>query len=469
MMNAMFDRFHLAHSESCRRRARRARVLPWCAASGTGLIAACAMGFTIAPPAGPSDDVAAAPSKPLAAAPAASVSFVRRVDRSDGASVLEVASRRFAKTGEKTEVSLVGAVHIGTPDYYRSVQALLDEHALVLYESVTPRGAVHEPSAVSADPVRATRDAMLFLRRAMIGVRDLARQSGDAPASAPSIAETVAQAHRVDSRFEPWVRHASQDAWGRPIEVEGNADGSFLLVSRGADGLPGGTDADADIRLRTPHDRRASSSEDEALQPQLASLLGLAFQLQAVDYHRTAWVVADMSEGQFLAELESRGIDGGPFMRTLSGSSFTASLAGASVALIRVADGLSGGKVRAFVKFMMIEALSMADERMIARGMPEGFADVILHRRNDVAYTALVERLGAAERPASIAVFYGAAHMPDLERRLIEAGWTQRDEKWISAVAVNPKAVGLDAATVAQMRAALREMMREMGQAEERP
>jgi|GEM_PF-679757 len=398
--------------------------------------------------------------------------FVRRGARDDDTSVLEIASRRYRKPGGAVDVSLVGVVHLATPEYYRAVQSHLDEHALVLYESVIPRGAVLDAAANGADPVRATRDSMLFLRRVMLDVRELdATADGGAGStpSTPSINDALAKAHRVDSRFEPWARQASADAWGRPIELEAHAGGAFLLISRGADGEQGGEALDADIRLRTPKDRRSSADPGAALQPQLASLLGLSFQLDAVDYHRANWVVADMGERQLIAELEERGIDGGPLMQALSGSNMTAGLANAAVALIRIADGFTGGRVRAFVKFVLIETLSMVDEKTISRGMPGGFAEVILHRRNDVAYDALRERLAAPEPPTSIAVFYGAAHMPELERWLIDEGWIRTDEQWFEAIAVNPKAVGLDPAMVSQLRAALRETLRQMGQEAEEP
>lgn len=49
------------------------------------------------------------------------------------------------------------------------------------------------------------------------------------------------------------VDEPPKDAWGRDIVFAPSADGSFELRSFGADGAPGGTDADADIvvvRLR---------------------------------------------------------------------------------------------------------------------------------------------------------------------------------------------------------------------------
>lgn len=403
-------------------------------------------------------------------------SFVRTIEKPGGAASLEIASRRYRKEGTPTEIALVGVVHVGRADYYDALQRHLDEHAIVLYESVTPRGAVRAPEDAE-DPVRATRDSMLFLRRVMLALRD-ADRSKQATAPTPSVAAVVERGHSVDSRFGPWVRSASNDAWGRPIELELGDDDSFLLISRGADGAPGGEGADADIRLRTPAGRTSTVSADEALQPQLAELLGLEFQLDAIDYHHRTWEVADMSERELLAAFSERGVDGTPLMRTLSGSSMTASLAGASIALIRMADTLTGGRVRAFVTLALIEVIGAADERLLAQGLPPGMAEVILDRRNDVAHAAIRAHVDAAPatngttpapdadptaaRPASIALFYGAAHMPDLERRLRADGWTPVSEQWFEAFSVDPTAAGLDPETVRTLRGMLRELMQDM-------
>lgn len=391
--------------------------------------------------------------------------FVRRVESAEGELTLEVASRRYTREGGPGSISLVGVVHIGSPGYYEALQRHLDAHATVLYESVAPRGAMVD---VAQDPVEATRDRMLFLRRVMLSLRDADRAAGRTD-HAPTIADALARAHAVDSRFAPWAVAAASDAWGRALEVEVKEDGSFLLISRGADGLPGGSGADGDIRLRTPADRRAVDDPAEALQPQLAGALGLAFQLDAIDYHRPSWLVADMGERQLLAEFAERGVDAGPFLGALSGSNMTATLASASFALLRIADGLSGGRVRAFIVLMLIETLASADDRLLAQGLPPGFAEVILHRRNEVAWSLLNASQQGDAPPASVALFYGAAHMPDLERRLAAAGWSLASEQWFPAFSIDPARAGLDESTTEQFRSALREMLDSMRTAEERP
>ncbi|MBX3355232.1 MAG: type II secretion system protein GspG [Phycisphaeraceae bacterium] len=395
-------------------------------------------------------------------APSLGAPFIRRAEQPDGEVTLRIVSRRYRHPDRSEEVTLTGVAHLGTRAYYEALQRHLDAHVKVLYESVMPRGAAASPGS---DPVQVTRDRMLFLRSVMVALRDAERSAGREDRW-PTIEETLARAHEVDGRFAPWVRGAANDAWGRAISVETGDDGAFLLLSLGADGEPGGIDADADIRLRTPRERRASRSREEALQPQLAAMLGMAFQLDAMDYHRPHWVVADMDERQLVEELATRGVDGAPFVGAVGGAGAVASVAGAAVALVRIADAMSGGRVRAFVTLLMIETLSAVDESTLSRGMPSGFMEVILDRRNDVAWEALMRTLDGGAPPKSVAVFYGAAHMPDLERRLAAAGWMPASEEWFDAMSLNPRRAGLDPATVEEMRRMLSQLMNEMGAGE---
>jgi len=52
-----------------------------------------------------------------------------------------------------------------------------------------------------------------------------------------------------------------------------------------------------------------------------------------------------------------------------------------------------------------------------------GFWSVVLEERNAVVIERVKEILARDERPRSIAIFYGAAHMPLFERQLEELGY----------------------------------------------
>jgi hypothetical protein len=58
-------------------------------------------------------------------------------------------------------------------------------------------------------------------------------------------------------------------------------------------------------------------------------------------------------------------------------------------------------------------------------------ANVTIHERNALVVDNLAARLAAGTRDC--AIYYGAAHMPDFERRLVERGFRRAQVEWIEA------------------------------------
>lgn len=88
-----------------------------------------------------------------------------------------------------------------------------------------------------------------------------------------------------------------------------------------------------------------------------------------------------------------------------------------------------------------IEALRKVSPGMPGMGMPEAMRREILEKRNDHVIAALKERLEAAEggaaKPQTVAVFYGAAHMPGIEQQLLEWGYRPVETTWFKAWRMN--------------------------------
>ena len=89
---------------------------------------------------------------------------------------------------------------------------------------------------------------------------------------------------------------AMVDGWGHPVlYVLGGEPGDgvpgFDLVSPGSDGLQGGEDGAADLKFsdQAPISKAELGERQEGIQMQLASSLGLEFQLVAIDYDRPNW------------------------------------------------------------------------------------------------------------------------------------------------------------------------------------
>lgn len=379
-----------------------------------------------------------------AAAPAAAnegSAWTAARDNADGTKQLETASRTYTKEGAPS-VTLVGVAHIGSDGYYKGLQSILDAHESVLYESVHPTGASAPGGTDAAQRVASTRASMLWLRDRI----DAAWRADRTP---PTIERTAAHAQARDSRSAAWVRAASVDAWGRPLAIIPLEDG-FSLVSLGADGRIGGTGEDADLRLRQRS--REPARDGDGLQKELASALGLEFQLDRIDYARPGWIVSDMSVDELQAAFRQHGVEDGVIQESLRGGGITADAASTVLTIVRLVDAVSGGSAREAVKVLLVEVLSseqaMAGKALGAEGV------VILDRRNDVVWQDVQQRL-AQGGGGTTAVFYGAAHMPDLARRLRDAGWVEGEAIWSTALVADPHKAGLDAATVTQLRDAL--------------
>jgi len=177
----------------------------------------------------------------------------------------------------------------------------------------------------------------------------------------------------------------------------------------------------------------AHPSTAGAFQQELASWFGFVFQLAALDYDREHFVHADMTLEAF---------------REAGGD---AVLPGADASgLQELPEGVRGtlDAVRAFGKRAMSEPnpLRSLARRMFAETMGTtdigttldmfpGLSELVLDRRNGVVMQKLVEVLPETEGP--IGILYGAAHMPDLERRLVgELHYERRGGRWLRAWAL---------------------------------
>lgn len=93
---------------------------------------------------------------------AAPIRILRKRDLPGGKIALEVATIRMTAPG-RPDVSLVGVTHIGSRDLYTRLQALLDGHTLVLYESVMPPGIDGAHGATPEERAATTRAAMTIV------------------------------------------------------------------------------------------------------------------------------------------------------------------------------------------------------------------------------------------------------------------------------------------------------------------
>jgi hypothetical protein len=419
-------------------------------------------------------DAAPAPASAPARAPE---SFVRVSERESGAVTLEIATRTYRKPdGTGPSVALVGAVHIADRDFYRAKQEELEGYELVLFEGVKSTGMGDYPAALDdAGKADATRDRMRFLVQLAQAARE---RSGAFPASLEALAQE-------SGRLRELVARSGLDAWDAPFaftvvssEEPAASSQAVRIRSLGADGAEGGEGVAADITVESdpvPADRRARRNEpDGGLQARLAKALGVTFQLDEIDSGRPHWRNSDIGIDELRRLLDEAGPNAGMVLRMLEGNSMQARIVGLLLGLIGASDTL-----RTVVKVIVIDQLAAAEELMGggraggatgAAGAALGaMQKVIIEDRNRIVMDDLRAVLASETEKRSIAIFYGAGHMADFDRRLREEfGLVAIGESWTPAMSVDPREAGISRRQWADLRASVRSSMRSALRAGER-
>ena len=219
------------------------------------------------------------------------------------------------------------------------------------------------------------------------------------------------------------------------------------------------------------------------LQDSLADSMGLVFQLRAIRYDRPHFRNSDMSLRAFTDSMsgkkskpgnkkvddkgagkpgkappkEKEDLAAQEVMRALSGDSVVFSFVSGALKIFGKSP-----KFRGLMKLAMVETLGSigGDVSSLAKAAGPGmeqFMRIALEKRNAIVIKDLKKILKDKEGHGDVVVFYGAAHMPDIERQLSEKfGFAPAGEKWLPAFGVNPKEAGLSALEVNLVRNMIR-------------
>lgn len=374
-----------------------------------------------------------------------------RVERPDDHTYhLQTAMRRFVPvSGAGPGLWLVAVIHVGTPDYYAALQEFLDARDSVLYESVGGAPVLGDED----DRVSHSRQAVRFIR---VLAERYRVYFGEYPASLDTLRRVVGKKRKdLTGRLKMCLT----DGWGRDVGYA-VAGGVPRVRSLGADGCDGGTGAAADIE--GPGVVGADmvdqlAPRDDAPVYVLAGALGLKYQLASINYDRPHFVNSDVSMEWIRSKL--KGNDAVKGLEALAGGS------GWRGAFLRVALGILrvSPRAAAAVKLMMIEVFGGLKKMPRIDPETDRFMTVILEGRNDVVTADLERVCNRKDPPKSIAVFYGAAHMADLERHLTGVLKYRRDRhRWLRAFSMDTEKEGLDPATVRAVRWAVRSRLKKM-------
>ncbi|MFM1823788.1 MAG: hypothetical protein RI967_2054 [Planctomycetota bacterium] len=407
--------------------------------------------------------VAVAQETVPAPTPAPTTADFIRARSEDGVTALEIAVRSYeapadaaggdASSARVPRIELAGVVHIGDRSYYDALVERFSGSEIVLYESVLPRGAFGTRGDDDLERQRRTQEAMLFLRGLVEGV---AKRTGAPPVDRAALRAAVVAR---DSRLARPIDLAFTDGWGREIgyAVDGDA---FAFCSLGADGARGGRDLALDLVLGPTRGfapgAAATRAPERDLYRELAEALGVDLQVRSIDYDRPGWEPADLPMEELLDRLWRRG-ERSATLEMLSEQD------GLRMRLVRFLLGFVS-KSPAFKK-TVIGALGSASTES---GLGSVDRRIILDERNEAVLDEIARLLALPDPPASITVFYGAAHMPDFERVLAERhGYRATGEEWYAAMSVDEWSLKRLREAIARAESRLAELRGDGGDREE--
>jgi len=172
-----------------------------------------------------------------------------------------------------------------------------------------------------------------------------------------------------------------------------------------------------------------SESAVTKMQKMMQRILDLEFQLDHIDYQRSNFVHADLSHREFTRMSQERGEN----------------ILSLMLAALRH-DLLYGNKAKGLSFFDLLRILmsenrsrewkkiigkQMKDIGDMAAALDKDGSSVILTERNKHAIKVLNRSITKGAK--TLGLYYGAAHMPDLEKRLAQMGFKKTKVVWLAA------------------------------------
>jgi hypothetical protein len=336
---------------------------------------------------------------------------------SDAGGRLEVAARMWEEPEGSPRIWLVGVTHMGEPSYYAAIETLLEQCDVVVFESVLPEGGTAPGGSDDTARADSTQATAALLAKMLAGTVSVDWNQ--------AIENLAASNTRVVSIVRPLAR----DGWGRSWVMRDNKVTSF-----GADGMLGGTGVNADIVVAVAEE--AAQPNGGELQRSMAESLGLVFQLDSLPYDGVHWVPGDLRVDQVAAAFKERGEDLGDMTAMLSGGGLVGGVMSGVFKMIPVLDALFGGRIVDTIRVILIEMLG--DEALIGSALEmqgPALEEVLLDLRNERAMEVLWEQLAELDQGQTIALVYGAGHLPGLVTILQSHGdWEVADTQWLPAI-----------------------------------
>lgn len=194
------------------------------------------------------------------------------------------------------------------------------------------------------------------------------------------------------------------------------------------------TEEDAEEQAETAAAQKLSWLH--SLYDRMQSSLALESQMAIVDYHASNFVHADMTVVQFSSLQKERSES----FLSLWWKAVQAQVdqpQASQPGLIKILEILCRNDSATELKRLI--GRSFDEMESIMTGMETGDGTVIVTERNKVALAVLEKQIVSGKK--KFGIFYGAAHLPDMEKRLIEMGFTLQKSEWFTAWDLPPEPV----------------------------
>ena len=185
-----------------------------------------------------------------------------------------------------------------------------------------------------------------------------------------------------------------------------------------------------------PQPGQSPGSVVGGMQVGMKSLLGLEYQLDCIDYARRNLVHADMSPEEFAAAMKSRNESfAGMFFRMLGRAMAEQADDPFGTGDFQLMAALFAEDRAQRLKLVMAKQFANMEGEIGMFDGPEGSA--IITERNKKAFEVLRREIAKGRK--RIAVFYGAGHLPDMQRRLEQDfGMQPSGTDWVTAWSLAP-------------------------------
>ncbi|TLD68194.1 TraB/GumN family protein [Phragmitibacter flavus] len=175
-----------------------------------------------------------------------------------------------------------------------------------------------------------------------------------------------------------------------------------------------------------------------ALHNTLKNSLALEGQLEGIDYFQPNFVHADMTHSEFASKQRERN-EGflALWLRAVQVQMENPQVTTSQPGLLKILEILASSDSATELKRLVGRSFDSVET--LITGMESGEGTVILTERNKVAMKVLEEQIALGKKTP--AIFYGAAHLPDMEDRLLAMGFTKTNSTWLNAWTLPPEPV----------------------------